>query len=78
MLELEKSLIYNELGRLIANYILTNELDFKDIIDSKSAEILNAVKNIVSNEQLSDFEKIDDIVTLLNAYDIDTNNCHDF
>lgn len=78
MIEIEKELIYYELGRLMVEYIVNEKINYSALVENRAANILALIKQTISDEAISDFEKVDKIVELLNKYGIETGNCHDF
>ncbi len=54
-----------------------------DIEPNKIAEkvmykILFKIKQIIKNDSLSDFDKVEEIVLVFEEYNIDFGNCHDY
>lgn len=62
----------------MANYIINENIDLEKSIESKSSKILFKINEIISDENISDFQKVDNIVELLNKHNIDTRSYHDF
>lgn len=56
----------------------TLNIDASQIVDSKAIKILGEVKDVLHNENLDDFEMIDEIVNIFCKYNIDIGGCHDF
>ncbi len=56
----------------------TLNIDASQIVDSKAIKILGEIKDVIHNENLDDFEMIDEIVSIFCKYDIDIGGCHDF
>ena len=52
--------------------------DFVEKINTKAIMALNEIKGIVSNEELSDFDAIENIVYALEKYNIGCDGRHDF
>ena len=62
----------------IRENIDTLDIDANQIVDSKATKILGEIKNVIHNENLDDFEMVDEIVSIFCKYDIDIGGCHDF
>ncbi len=56
----------------------TLNIDASQIVDSKAIKILGEVKDVLHNENLDDFEMIDEIINIFCKYNIDIGGCHDF
>ncbi|MBQ7794375.1 MAG: hypothetical protein IJ366_07665 [Clostridia bacterium] len=54
------------------------KVDVSKIAESIAVRALDDIKNVICNEELNDFEKVDEIVEILYKNNIDTGSCHDF
>lgn len=76
------TLVKEELCLKLASYIVERielpEIDLDDIADTESTKLVHEIAKIVRNDRLSDFEMIDEIVTILHTYGINTGRTHDF
>ena len=70
------------LKRHIADFINNNLVDFEidenKITDTVAIKLISEIQNIIRNEDYSDFDAIDEIVSLFNKYEIDCGFRHDF
>lgn len=73
-LELLKRYIADYVNNKIADF----EIDENSIADSVAISLVDEIQNIIRNEELSDFDAIDEIVSLFNQYEIDCGFRHDF
>ena len=63
---------------LISAKYLDFEIDENSIADSVAISLVAEIQNIIRNEDYSDFDAIDEIVSLFNQYEIDCGFRHDF
>ncbi|MBQ7986689.1 MAG: hypothetical protein IJ304_05455 [Clostridia bacterium] len=56
----------------------TLTIDANQIVDSKATKILGEIKAVIHNNNLDDFEMVDEIVSIFCKYNIDIGGCHDF
>lgn len=54
------------------------EVDADEIANSVAIKVLGEIQEIIKDDELDDFMKVDEIVSLLNDYKIKTGGCHDF
>ncbi len=54
-----------------------SDIDFSAEIDSKSADILSEIQNVLKSD-LDDFEKVDRITDIFSQNGLDAGSCHDF
>ncbi len=73
-LELLKSYINDFINYRIEDF----EIDASQIADSVALQMLYEIKNIIRDENYSDFEAIEEIVFIFEKYKIDFGSCHDF
>lgn len=50
----------------------------QEIAKIKAVEVINGIKKVLSNDTLSDFDAIEEIVCIFEEYGIDTGGRHDF
>ena len=78
----------NSISKKLLTYVIRTEVEnkitsmndeFPNKIQSISIEILENIRKILSrHDELSDFEMIEQIVCVLEKYNIDCDSCHDF
>ena len=70
------------LKKYISDYINFQFKDFEieadKIADSAAINILAEIQNIIKNDIYSDFEKVENIVSIFENNKLDFGNCHDF
>ena len=77
-MKIKTELIKGYIADTICSQLTDFEIDEDVIADSRAILILDAVRNILCREELSDFEIVDEIVMLFNRCNIDCGGCHDF
>ncbi len=78
-MSIQSDLFYRELGRRIWDAMKAVEVpEFLPPMVDEAIEILERIQKVICTEGLSDFERVDEIVQILIAYDMDVGGCHDF
>ncbi len=77
-MKIKTELVKGYIADAICQQLTDFEIDESKVADSRAIIILDAVREILCREGLSDFEIVDEIVMLFNRYNIDCGNCHDF
>ena len=77
-MKIKTELIKDYIADAICNQLTDFEIDEDKIADSRATLILDAAREILLREELSDFEIVDEIVMLFNRCNIDCGSCHDF
>ena len=72
--ELLQDSIYDFLKTTLENCTI----DIKNIANTRAISALNAIKEVLSNDTLCDFDAIEEIICIFEKYGIDTGNRHDF
>jgi len=62
----------------VKEHIEDFEIDADEIVNSTALEVLSEIQNIIQNDNYSDFERIERIVCLFEAYNLDAGVCHNF
>ena len=73
-LELLQNYIYDYLKDLFE----TNTIDTSKLIDTSAVMALDKIKEVIQNDDLSDFDAIENIVLILEEFNIDCGGRHDF
>ena len=76
-MNIKLELIQNHICDMIKN-IFQSDFDANQIADSNAILILDKIKKITSDDSLSDFDAIEEIVHLLEENNIDCGPRHDF
>lgn len=77
-MEFHKELLAHELQNCIIDLINNSNINYNSMVHDRSIKMLSEIRSIISNPILTDFLKVDAIVTLLNENGISTGGCHDF
>ena len=72
--DLLKYIIRQEVERTISE----TENNAADKVESLSIKILEEIVEILKNHELSDFDIVENIVCIMDKYEIDCGVCHDF
>ena len=62
-----KELLYQELGRLLVRNFNELQFDYQQVIMTKSVQALNRIQEILQDDTLDDFYKIEKIERILKA-----------
>ena len=54
------------------------EIDANEIADTTAIKMLAEIQEIIKDDELNDFMKVDEIMCVFEDYKIDFGNCHDF
>ena len=73
-IELLKSFIKDYIDCKLEDF----EIDADKIADTAAIKALAKIRAAIQNESLSDFEVVEEIVTVFEKYDIDSGTRHDF
>ena len=77
-MSIKKELLKGYIIDCINNYVSDFDFNCDDISDSKAICILSEIWQIIKNNDLSDFEKIEEIMCVFEKNNISTGACHDF
>ena len=66
------------LKHYICDTIYNLEIDGDEVSDNMALNVLEEIRQIIQNDEYSDFDKVEKIVCLFEEYDIDAGACHDF
>ncbi len=77
-MELYKELISFEIGKMIIENFENQNLNFKEIAELKSIQLLQKIKTIIQDDSLTDFECVEKIVCLFETTGISAEIRHDF
>ena len=67
-----------EIAEFIKEKLDEKELAITQTIDTKATRILQEIQYILSNEELSDFQIVEEIVCLFEKNNLSAGSCHDF
>ena len=67
-----------EIAEFIKEKLNEQAFDITQIVDTKATQILQEIQSILVNENLSDFDAIEEIVCIFEKHKIPTGGRHDF
>lgn len=76
--EIVRQIFYGALGKLVWKSLEKEKIAFSINMNSEMCEILNSIAEVLHDDMLSDFDKIEEIVQIFTLHNLDTGNCHDF
>lgn len=77
-MDIKIELLHNCIYDFIKGSLENCTIDVNNIANKKAISALNEIKNILCNNNLSDFDAIEEIVCIFEKYGIDTGGRHDF
>ena len=77
-MNIKYELIKEYLAEVANSFIQENKLMLSEIADTNAITILDEIKTVIGNDELSDFDAIEEIVCILEKYDIYCGGRHDF
>ena len=77
-MDIKIELLQNCIYDFIKGSLENCTIDVNNIANTKAIPALNEIKNILCNNNLSDFDAIEEIVCIFEEYGIDTGGRHDF
>lgn len=77
-MNLKLELLQNAIFDAISEKLSYMEIDADKIADTTAIKALSEIKEIINDEDKSDFDAIEDIVCVFEKYNIDIGGRHDF
>ena len=77
-MNIKLELIQNNITEMVAKLLEDNLVDYNTIADTNAILILNQIKKVISDDSLSDFDAIEEVVCILEDNNIDCGSRHDF
>lgn len=77
-MNIKLELLKNEITDLILNNIDNIEIDADNIADSKAISALSEIQCVIQNDDISDFDIIEEIIKIFEKYNISAGSRHDF
>ena len=75
---LHEELLARQLGMIVLDYFKASQIDYGEIIESRSFQALKRIKAIIENDSFSDFECVEEIVNVLDDIGSSGGSRHDF
>lgn len=78
-MKIKTELIKGYIAEMVCSQISDFEIDEEEIADTRATCALKEIQKVLyEDNQLSDFEMIEKIVSIFDKYNLDFGNCHDF
>lgn len=77
-MKIKLELLKNYISDFINNRIEDFEINADEIADTAAIDILEEIQNIIKNDTLTDFEIVEEIISVFEKHNIDYGTCHDF
>ena len=77
-MHIKLELLKNEITDLILNNIDNIEIDADNIADSKAISALSEIQCVIQNDDISDFDIVEEIIKIFEKYNISAGSRHDF
>ncbi len=77
-MNIKTDLLKGYITEFINSHINDFGIDADKITDSVATKALAEIQGIIKNDDLDDFEIVEEIVCIFEKYNIDAGGCHDF
>ena len=77
-MNIKVELLNNYISDFIKSRIEDFEIDASQIADTTATQMLSEIQNVIKNEDNSDFEAVEKIVSIFEKYNVDYGSRHDF
>lgn len=77
-MEIKVELLKNYLIDFIRFRVNDFEIDASKIADTTAIRVLAEIQHVIKNENYSDFDAVEEIVCILEKYNVDSGFRHDF
>ena len=77
-MNIKLELIQSYIIDLVKTVLEDTNFQASEIADTTAISALSEIKSIISDENLSDFDAVEEIVCVLESYGIDVGSRHDF
>ena len=77
-MNIKLELLKNEIAELVINRLDDLDIDADSIIETTAASVLAEIQGCIKNEKLSDFEVVEEIVSIFEKHNISSGSRHDF
>lgn len=78
MMEIKTELLKRHITDYINNQIEDFKIDANEITNTIAISMLSEIRNVIKNENYSDFDVVEEIVCIFEKYKINTGFRHDF
>ncbi len=76
-MEIHEELLCQDIGRYILSHLRVLPFQAADV-ESKAISLLRDIQAVIQDMERSDFEMVEDIITLFEEYGLDAGVRHDF
>ena len=77
-LALYQELICRDLGKYILRHLDSAQLHYERVVETKAYNALYEIRQVIRDETFNDFEAIEAIIRIFDAYDLDADFRQDF
>lgn len=77
-MDIRVELLKEEITELIKHRIENLDIDADEVVHTVASKVLEEIKTVINNEELSDFMAMDEIVEIFEKYGIDSGGRYDF
>ncbi|MDD6483911.1 MAG: hypothetical protein PUF72_04970 [Clostridiales bacterium] len=77
-MEIKLELLSKGISECVTNSLNKLYIDTNNLIDTAAVNALSEIRDIIQNYELSDFDVVENIVLILEKYNIDCGSRHDF
>lgn len=77
-MDIKLDLIKNEIAKCIIDNIGLLDIDVDKVINTKAINILSEIKQVIINDEISDFDVVEEIVRIFEKNNISAGSRHDF
>lgn len=77
-MDIKLELLKSSIADLVTSNIENLDIDVSQIADTVAISMLREILSVIKDDTLSDFEMVEQIVTIFQDKNISTGLCHDF
>ena len=77
-MDIKAELLKNHIIDFIKLKIDEFDIDASQIAETTAIQMLSEIKDVINNEEYSDFDVVEEIVCIFEKYNVDTGFRHDF
>ena len=78
-MKIKTELIKGYIADMVCDSILDFEIGEDKITDTRAIKVLGEIQAVMyGDDKFSDFEMVEQIVSIFNKYNLDCGGCHDF
>ena len=77
-MNIKLELLKNEISEFVTNRLDEIDIDADSIADTVAINALSEIRDVIQNDELSDFDAVEQIVCIFEKYNISAGVRHDF